>query len=327
MRVWVHGLASAVLAFGVVSSALLPGSVAAQIVPAARVNGVGISLDRLDRQFEELLRERRIHLARMNNPAQAKTLKREALDQLIRVELLYQEGMATGVVVDEAELSRVLASYRASFRNPEAYQRRIEQLGYDDAAWRSHLRKTLVGERHAERVVEREVKVSERDIDEFYDLNARLFKRDEQLRARHILVAVPPNASDEARGHARRRIDELAARARAGESFDTLARQNSDDATRQWGGELDPFGRGAMPKAFEDAAFALQPGVVSVPVATPKGWHLILVDERLAASTVPLDSVRDRIRDYLRTTRGKEAIDREVEQLRGIGKVEILTPL
>jgi len=312
-----------------VALALLAATAAgAQIVPAARVNGTPISMDRLDRQYEELLRERRIHLARMNNPAQAKSIKREALDQLIRVELLYQEGVSAGIVVDDAEVERALASYRAGFRNADTYRRRLELLGFDEATWRVQVRKTLVGDRYAERVVTREVEVSDQDLEDFYRINSRLFKRDEQLRARHILVAVAPDASAQARDQARRKIDDLAARARAGESFDALARQNSDDPTRQWGGELDPFGRGAMPKAFEDAAFALRPGELSAPVATPQGWHLILLDEKLAATTVPLDAaMRDKIRAHLRSTRGKEAIDREVEQLRGIGKVEILTPL
>jgi parvulin-like peptidyl-prolyl isomerase len=309
--------------------ALLAATAAnAQIVPAARVNGAPISMDRLDRQYEELLRERRIHLARMNNPAQAKSIKREALEQLIRVELLYQEGVSAGIVVDDAEVERALASYRAGFRNADTYRRRLELLGFDEATWRVQVRKTLVGDRYAERVVTREVEVSDQDLEDFYRINSRLFKRDEQLRARHILVAVAPDASAQARDQARRKIDDLAARARAGESFDALARQNSDDPTRQWGGELDPFGRGAMPKAFEDAAFALRPGELSAPVETPQGWHLILLDERLAASSMPLDAaMRAKIRAYLRATRGKEAIDREVEQLRGIGKVEILTPL
>jgi parvulin-like peptidyl-prolyl isomerase len=299
----------------------------AQILPAARVNGVPIPAERVDRQYEELLRERRIHLARMNNPAQAKSIKREALDQLIRVELLHQEGSANGIAVSDAELDRVLTEFRAGFRNPEAYRRRIETLGYDEPGWRAQLRKTLVGDRYAERIVEREVKVSDEDIAGFYELNARLFKRDEQLRARHILVAVPPNASAEAREEARRKIEGLATRVRAGESFDELARWHSDDPTRQWGGELDAFGRGAMPRPFEEAAFALKPGEVSAPVATPKGWHLIKLEERLAASTVPLEAARERIRGHLRTTRGKEAIEREVEQLRALGKVEVLMPL
>ena len=311
----------------VVACLIAAGTAGAQGVPAARVNGAAIPLERVDRQFEELLRERRIHVARLSNPAQAKNLKREALDRLVRVELLHQQGLSAGVVVDDAEVERTLAAFRAGFRSDDAYRRRLEQMGYDEASWKVQLRKTLVGERYAERIVAREVAVGDRDIEEFYELNSRLFRQDEQLRVRQILVAVPSGADAAQRDAARRRIDELAARLRAGESFDALARQHSDDPTRQWGGELDWFGRGAKPASFEETAFALRPGEVSAPVATTQGWHLIRVEEKRSKGSVPLDAVRERIRDYLVTSRGKEAIDREVEQLRGTGKVEILTPL
>ena len=299
----------------------------AQIVPAARVNGVGIALQRLDRQYEELLRERRIHPARMTNPVQAKALKREALDQLIRVELLYQAGTRAGVVVDAAAVDQAVGSFRAGFRTADAYRRRLEQLGLDEAGWRLHLHKLLVGERHADRIADREVQITEQDIVDFHAVNGRLFRRDAQLRLRQILVAMPPDADGDAQQRARARVDDLAARLRAGEDFDALARHHSDDPTRQWGGEMDAFGRGAMPKAFEDAAFALAKGAVSEPVRTPRGWHLLRLDERIEPMTVPIDEARDKIRDWLRRSRGKDAIDRAMEQLHDAGQVEVLTPL
>ena len=57
----------------------------------------------------------------------------------------------------------------------------------------------------------------------------------------------------------RRKIDARPARVRAGKDFEALARECSDDATHQWGAELDPFGRGQKPRVFEEAAFAPAP--------------------------------------------------------------------
>jgi parvulin-like peptidyl-prolyl isomerase len=315
------------LRIALLALALAAGAAAAQIVPAARVNGVAIPLERLDRQYEELLRERRIHPARMTDPKQAKALKREALDQLIRVELLAQEGTSAGIVVDDDAVDKAVAGFRSGFRTADAYRRRLEQLGYDEPGWRAQMRKLLVAERYADRIAEREVKIDDKDIADFYDLNARLFKREEQLRVRQILVAMPADADGNARERAKARVDELVARLAAGESFEELARRHSDDPTRQWGGEMDPFGRGVNPRPFEDAAFALKPGEVSRPVLTPRGWHLIRLEERTAAQAVPLDEVREKVRDWLRRSRGKDAVDREVQALRGVGDVQVLTPL
>jgi len=51
------------------------------------------------------------------------------------------------------------------------------------------------------------------------------------------------------------------------------------------------------------------------------------LQERVAAMTVPLDAASDRIREHLHQSRGQEAIAKEVEQLRALAKVELLTPL
>lgn len=303
------------------------GAAVGQPSLAARVNGAGIGAELLDRQFEDLLRARKLHLARMQSPSKAKELKREALDNLIRTELLWQEATAAGLVATDEEVDRAVAEARGRFRTQEAFLRRIDLSGFSEQAYREHTRKLLSGDRLAQRIVEREVRITDKDVEDFYAANPRLFRREEQLKARHILIAVPAGATPAQRAQALTGIGALAARARGGESFDSLARNHSDDATRQWGGELDPFSRGQMGKAFELAAFALRPGEISGAVETSAGFHLIQLEERMPAASVSLQAARDRILEHLRGTRGKDAIDREVEQLRAAGKVEVLTPL
>lgn len=307
----------------------LPGGGAAwsQMVLAARVNGVPITHELLDRQYEELLRQRRLQVARLQDPSKAKGIKREALDGLIRIELLWQQAKEDGLVATDAEVDRAVAATRSGFRNAEAFARRIEQTGFNEASYREHTRKLLSGERVAKRIVEREVKITDQDIEDFYEVNPRLFKRAEQLKLRQILVAVPAGATAEQKSQARRKIESVLARARAGEGFDALAREHSDHATRQWGGELDPVLRGEHPGHFDDAAFALEVGQISEIVEADIGLYILKLDGRVAATAVPLSEARERIRGYLLDTRGKEAIDREVQALRALGQVQLLTPL
>jgi parvulin-like peptidyl-prolyl isomerase len=319
----VNALAALALALGVACS----GAVHAQAVLAARVNGTPISMSLLDRQYEELLAARRVQVARLQDPAKAKAIKREALDQLIRIELLWQEAKRAGLAASDDEVQRAVAAARGRFRSNEAFGRRVEQIGFDETGFRDHTRKLLSGERYAQRVVDREVRIDEQDIEGFYAVNPQLFKRPSQVRARQILVAVPPDASVAQKAQARQRAAGLLARARAGESFDELARRHSDDVTRQWGGEMDAFGRGEKAKPFEDAAFALAPGALSDLVETAFGWHIIRLEQHIAEVAVPLATVRERIREWLLRMRGNDALAREVEQLRALAKIELLTPL
>ncbi|MFL6331746.1 MAG: peptidylprolyl isomerase [Pyrinomonadaceae bacterium] len=77
---------------------------------------------------------------------------------------------------------------------------------------------------------------------------------------------------------ARQKAEDLLARARAGEDFDKLAKENSDEpGAKESGGDLGWFGRGRMVKAFEDAAFNLKDNEISDIVESQFGYHIIQV--------------------------------------------------
>jgi parvulin-like peptidyl-prolyl isomerase len=102
-----------------------------------------------------------------------------------------------------------------------------------------------------------------------------------EVRARHIMLTLPVQATTTQRDSAVAGLRGLRERIVAGESFETLARQFSQDpGSAAAGGDLGFFKRGELVAPFEEAALALEPGEVSDVVATPMGLHLIRVDER-----------------------------------------------
>ena len=104
-----------------------------------------------------------------------------------------------------------------------------------------------------------------------------------QVRARHVLLRLPPDATPQQRDSVAQLANQIRDRARNGEDFAALAREFSQEpGAQQSGGDLGFFGRGQMVAPFEEAAFALQPGQVSDIVETPFGLHIIKVEERKA---------------------------------------------
>ncbi len=106
-----------------------------------------------------------------------------------------------------------------------------------------------------------------------------------EVNASHILVTLSPQASPADTMAAWDRIMNIRMRLIAGEPFDEVARGSSDDPSVVMnGGNLGYFTLFQLNTDFEAAAYRQKPGVLSMPVRTPFGYHLILVNSRRNAA-------------------------------------------
>ena len=142
------------------------------------------------------------------------------------------------------------------------------------------------------------------------------FQRQEQVRARHILLKVAPSAPAEQEAQVRAGAEALLASLRNGADFATLAQQHSEDtATAAQGGDLGYFPRGQMVPPFEEMAFSLPVGQVSDVVRTPFGWHILRVEDKREADIKPLADVELEIKDKLQQDKARDATAAFVDDL------------
>jgi peptidyl-prolyl cis-trans isomerase D len=160
-------------------------------------------------------------------------------------------------------------------------------------------------------------------IQDLYTKLGSRYNAPEQVRARHILLKVPKDATPEQVEAVRKRAEAVLARLRGGEDFAKVAKQVSEDpGSASRGGDLGFFRRGQMVKEFEEAAFALKPGQLSGLVRTPYGFHVIRVEERKAAVDRPLDQVRGEVAEELlrreaANLKAREVAERIAKAIRG----------
>lgn len=159
-----------------------------------------------------------------------------------------------------------------------------------------------------DKVIQPDTSISEEDLVRLYNEE----KPGLQVRARHILLRLTPDATPAVRDSVTRLAADLQRRAKGGEDFAMLARAFSQDGSAQQGGDLGFFGAGAMVAPFEAAAFALEVGQVSEVVETPFGLHVIKVEER---NQTPLEEIRDGFRANIVEQRGMEAERTYIEGL------------
>jgi len=141
------------------------------------------------------------------------------------------------------------------------------------------------------------VEISEEELLQYYEESINRFQQDEQRQARHILILF-----DDDEVAAEQQAAALAARARAGEPFEDLARQYSQDGgTSAQGGDLGTILQSQMPGALGEAIFAMRKGELQGPVRSEFGFHVVRLDDIVAGGPLPLDQVRGELEGELKT--------------------------
>mgnify|MGYP001158629535 FL=1 len=162
------------------------------------------------------------------------------------------------------------------------------------------------------------VKVREREVRRYYKKNTESYVTPPQIKARHILLKLPPDSPKETLTEKQQQLEKLLTQIKSGASFEELAREHSEDGTAADGGDLGWFKPGEMVPAFETAAFALAAGEVSDIVQSPFGLHLIKVDELKEEITKSLDEARDEITGILAESRAQKRLDEDMDRLSGL---------
>ena len=299
---------------------------AQEIGIAARVNGVDITVFRLERFFDEYSRAQGGGVQLITSPTVYKRMKRQALDQLIDREILWQEAQRREITVSDGRVKEVLQELEGKFKNREGYLRQLKAMGFDDESYAAYIRQDLAIERLMETAVETSP-VSDVDMEDFYSQNRAQFVQPESVWARHILIKVEAGADDAARKAAENKAADILEALKEGNDFARLAREYSDDSSSQAGGDLGWIARGQMVKPFEDTAFALEPGQISDPVRTVFGLHIIKLEEKRPEARVSLADVKDRLRRYLEGVKRQEATRQFLDRLRAAAKIERVLPL
>lgn len=158
------------------------------------------------------------------------------------------------------------------------------------------------------------MKVDDAEVKKYYEENVAKYQGDEQRRASHILIGFSPSATPAQKAEAKAKAEDILAQVKKNpKQFESLAAQHSQDpgsATK--GGDLGAFGRGAMVKPFEDAAFGMEVDQVSDLVESEFGYHIIKVTEVIGQSS-GFDSLKPQIKGDLMYQKAQVAFAEQAE--------------
>jgi len=224
-------------------------------------------------------------LAQQGAPLPPRTqLAREVLDRLITEKAQLQLARELGVRADDAVVDQAEQNVaRQNNLDVAELRRRMTADGMNVAQFREDLRNQILLQRLRDRELDARVKVTDRDIDQFL--------HDQQqgagdpaltdLNLAHILVAVPQGATADQVAQAQAKAQQLAQRARGGEDFIRLAKDNSDAAgALQTGGVIGMRTADRLPQLFVDATRDAKQGDIVGPLRSQAGFHIVKVLEK-----------------------------------------------
>lgn len=238
------------------------------------------------------------------------------LDYITTTEVLYQEGVKKKVKVDKEELKSQYEALIASIT--QTFQMDEEEFFKKFKLSKEEVEKSLEKEIIAAKFIEEDSKVSDKDVEEYYNKNKSEF---EQVQASHILIQTVDESgeelSDEKKKEAKKTAEEVLKKALEGESFEELAKKYSEDTSAQSGGDLGFFGKGQMVPEFEKAAFSLNKGEIeSKLIETQYGYHII---KKTDEKTQSLDEIKSSLKEELIVEKQNSTIDKLMKEY----KVEV----
>ncbi len=226
----------------------------------------------------------------------APELRRQVLDALINDRVQVTNARENGPRIDEAELDRAVESVAQQNQLTLAQLRdRLRQQGVDFGKFRSNIRDQLMVERLREKEVNARIRIGNDEIDALIDKRKAAAGTSAQLNIAQILVTVPEAASDAVVAERQQRAEAALARVKAGEAFETVAREVSEDGNRQAGGVIGLKPADRLPDVFVEAVQSLKPGDVRPTLLrTGAGFHVLKLVARSEASAYQIEQTRAR---------------------------------
>lgn len=218
------------------------------------------------------------------------------LKNLIEMKLQLQEARRMGLDVGDAEIDNAVSDIRNKFDLDDVtFLESLKAEGLTMQDYRSRLGEQILLSKVVNFAVRNNIVISEKNIDEYYRANEEQFDGRERLKIRQIFFK-GQNGSDQARA-IEKKGREVLYRLKRGEDFAKLAKEISEDSSRDFGGDLGYITRGSALKEIEDAAYTLKTGEVSKPFWSEAGLHIIKLEDRISGSSIV--KVKDKITEIL----------------------------
>ncbi|MDP9133335.1 MAG: peptidyl-prolyl cis-trans isomerase [Actinomycetota bacterium] len=230
----------------------------------------------------------------------------QALQILVSFQWIEGEAEERGIKVSDAEVTKSFNEQKKqSFPKDADFQKFLKDSGQTEADIKRRVELDLLSTKIRDAVIKGKDKVSNAQVEDFYEKNQERFAQPERRDLRIVLT----------KGEAK--ADQARAALASGESWKTVAKQYSvDDASKSQGGKLAAQAEGTLEKALDKAAFNAKKGELTGPIKTQFGYYVFEVTKVAKASQQTLVQAKETITETLKSQNQQKALDSFVTDFR-----------
>jgi foldase protein PrsA len=233
-------------------------------------------------------------------------LRQQVMQFLIQSQWVQQEAADQDVKVSSKEVQRLFEDQKKqAFPKEKDYQKFLRTSGSSEQDILFRIKLDALQNELTKKIQADQAKVSDEDIEEYYEKNKKRFAQPEKRDLNVVLTKTEAQAEK-----AKQELDD-------GAKFATVAKKYSiDQASKANGGKLPDVPQGQQEKAFDEAVFKAQKGEVEGPVKTQFGWYVFEVTDETPASQQKLEDAKETIRGLLKSEREQKSLQDFIEDFR-----------
>jgi peptidyl-prolyl cis-trans isomerase SurA len=225
----------------------------------------------------------------------------------------------------DSDVSKQMSAIQSDSKiaDPEKFQAYIKEqsnMPYED--FKQEMKTRILTQRVIRQEVTDHMAVKHEELEKYYNEHKTEFVREEQITLREILISTE---GKDAAGvaAAEKKAKDLVARARKGERFAELARDNSDAASAKGMGELPPYKKGSLSQNLEDAVWNQPKGFIADPIRISNGFLILRVEDHQRAGQAELAEVENQITERILAPRMETSVREYLTKLRKDAFLEI----
>lgn len=263
-------------------------------------------------QLKSMSEEDRLKIFRSNEPV--------FLEKLIDFRLQLQEAKRIGMSVSREELKEAIENIKSKYSmTDKMLEENLKKEGISMDEYKKILSEQILVNQFLNRKIRSKIVVTDEEIKKYIDENKETLTQNETYKIKQIFFKKP--ADDSERKTIEEKAMQIIERIKNGEDFSKLAKEYSEDASGQQGGELGVVNKDILAKEFIDAISKIKIGEITKPFWTEKGLHIIKLDAKLSPANP--DEMKELVSKQLNEQKFLEKYRSLIKDLREKARIEV----